>query len=330
MAANAVTHPTLLDLSKRVTPGWDRQLPIINMLDKRHGLYAALPFLEANGAISHRASVVTGLPTSSVRLFNQGVASSTGTHTQIQFDLAIIKNWAEIDAELIKIAPDREMEVAQRLMEHYESARQKWSSLAWYGVGSDGMTGLSSLFNDPTALNGRNVIDAGGTDNSDNASMWLMNAGPGVSIRYPRGSAAGIMRDGGGYDTAENFGGTGLKARVWREEIGIAGAPVVEDWRDVVRVGSIDMSAAAAGVNDANLVRLARSAKAKLSGRPVYNRFWLMHSSVWEAILHQLDDRQVAGGGVTREYVDGVGDVDMLHGYEVRIDDNLLLTEAPV
>jgi hypothetical protein len=329
MAANAMTHPTLLDLSKRVTPGWDRQLSIINMLDKRHGLYAALPFLEANGAISHRASVVTGLPTSSVRLFNQGVASSTGTHTNIQFDLAIIKNWAEIDAELIKIAPDREMEVAQRLMEHYESARQKWSSLAWYGVGSDGMTGLSSLYNDPTALNGRNVIDAGGTDSSDNASMWLMNAGPGVSIRYPRGSAAGILREAGGYDTAENFGGTGLKARVWREEVGIAGAPVVEDWRDVVRVGSIDMSALQAGVNDANLIRLGRTAKAKLSGRPVYNRFWLMHSSVWEGVMHQRDDRQVAGGGVSTATIDGV-EVDTFHGYEVRIDDNLLLTEAAV
>ena len=181
MAANAVTHPTLLDLSKRTMPGWERYAPIINLLDKRHGLYAALPFLEANGVLSHRASVVTGLPTSSVRQFNAGVAASTGSHVQIQFDLCIIKNWAEIDAELIKIAPNREQEVAQKLIEHYESARQKWSSLAWYGVGTDGMVGLTSLYNDSAASNGRNVNKAGGgitTATVDGVTVEMLHGYP--------------------------------------------------------------------------------------------------------------------------------------------------------
>lgn len=331
MSGISVLYPTLGDLAKTRGPGLETALPIINLLDKRHGLHANLPILEANGVLSHRASVVTGLPTSSVRLINQGTASSTGSHEQIQFDLAIIKNVADIDNEYLKIAGDKGAEIAKRLMLHFESAKQKWSSLAWYGVYSDGMAGLSSLYSDPTAANGRNVIDAGGTDNSDNASIWLFNGGPGVSIRYPRGSAAGIIRDGGGYTWSESLGGTALKGVVWREEVGIAGAPVVEDWRDVVRVGSIDMSNLVAGVNDADLLALSGDAVSCLDGRPAYRRFFVMNARVWKYVQKQRDAKNVAGGGVTMQNVDGFeGLMPMLHNIPVVIDDNLLNTEAPV
>lgn len=331
MAAISVLYPTLGDLAKTRSPGLENALPIINLLDKRHGMYANLPILEANGVLSHRASVVTGLPTSSVRLINQGTASTTGSHEQIQFDLAIIKNVADIDNEYLKIAGDKAAEIGKRLMLHYESARQKWSSLAWYGVYSDGMAGLSSLYNDPTAANGRNVIDAGGVDSADNGSIWLFNAGPGVSIRYPRGSAAGIIRDGGGYTWSESLGGTALKGLVWREEVGIAGAPVVEDWRDVVRVGSIDMSALAAGTNDADLLSLTGDALSCLDAQPMYRRFYVMNARMWRFVQKQRDAKNVAGGGVTMQTVDGFeGLMPMLHNIPVVIDDNLLNTEAPV
>lgn len=332
MAAISVLYPTLGDLAKTRSPGLENALPIINLLDKRHGIHANLPQLEANGVLSHRASVVTGLPTSSVRLINQGVASTTGSHEQIQFDLCLIKTVAEIDNEYLKIAGDKGAEIGKRLMLHFESARQKWSSLAWYGVYSDGMAGLSSLYSDPTATNGRNVIDAGGTDASDNASIWLFNAGPGVSIRYPRGSAAGIIRDGGGYVWSESLGGTaGNKGVVYREEVGIAGAPVVEDWRDVVRVGSIDMSALAAQTNDADLLSLSGDALSCLDGQQTHRRFFVMNARVWRYLQKQRDAKNVAGGGVTMQNVDGFeGLMPMLHNIPVVIDDNLLNTEAAV
>ena len=97
----------------------------------------------------------------------------------------------------------------------------------------------------------------------------------------------------------------------------------------MVRVGSIDVSAMVAQVNDADLIYLTRRAKSRLESRPVYRRFWVMHPTVWEFIGHQRDDRQVAGGGVSTATIDGV-EVDTLHGYPVVLDDNLLLTESPV
>lgn len=331
MAANSVLYPTFADMAKQVTPGWERAMPIINLLSKRHGLHANLPFAEANGAISHRASILTGLPTSSWRMFNYGTAPSNGTHANVTFPVATAETISEIDEQLIRIAPERESFVAQKMMEHVESLMQEWSSTAFYGTAAaaNEFVGLAALYSDPTATNGRNVLDAGGTDNSDNASIYLLNAGPTVKGIFPRGSSAGIERFGGGYDWAESFGGTGLRARVWREGIRIGGGIAVEDWRDVVRVGSIDVSAMVAQVNDADLIYLTRRAKSRLESRPVYRRFFVMHPTVWEFIGHQRDDRQVAGGGVSTATIDGV-EVDTLHGYPVVLDDNLLLTESPV
>lgn len=331
MAANSVLYPTFSDLAKMVTPGWERALPIINLLSKRHGLHANLPFAEANGAISHRASILTGLPTASWRMFNYGTAPSNGTHANVTFPVAQAETISEVDESLIRIAPDRAAFVAQKMVEHVEAIMQEWSSTAFYGTAADPneFVGLASLYSDPTANNGRNVLDAGGTDNADNTSIYLLNAGPTVKGIYPRGTPAGIERFGGGYDWAENFGGTGLRARVWREGLRIGGGIAVEDWRDVVRIGSINVSALVAQTNDADLIYLTRRAKHRLSNRPTYKRFWVMAATTWEFIEHQRDDRQVAGGGVSQATIDGV-EVPTLHGYPVVIDDNILLTEAPV
>lgn len=331
MAANSVLYPTFADLAKQVTPGWERAIPIIDLLSKRHGLHANMPFEQANGSISHRASVVTGLPTSSWRMFGYGTAPSNGSHANISFPVATAETIAEIDSALISIAPDQTRYVEQKLVEHIESLMQEWSSTAIYGTAAapNEFVGLASLYSDPTATNGRNVLDAGGTDNADNTSIYLLNAGPTVKGIYPLGSSAGIERFGAGWDWAENFGGTGLRARVWREGVKIGGGIAVEDWRDAVRIGSIDVSAMIAQVNDADLIYLTRRAKHRMASRPVYRRFWLMHPTTWEFIEHQRDDKQVAGGGVSKATIDGV-EVPTLHNIQVVLDDNMLLTESPV
>jgi hypothetical protein len=331
MAANAVTHPTLLDLAKQVKPGWETAIPVLNLLDKRHGLYTNLPFSEANGAISHRASITTSLPTTAWRMFGYGTAPTHGSHANVTFGVGFAENIVEVDEALIRIAPDRTAFVTQKVAEHAESALQEWSSTAFYGTAAapNEFVGFASLYSDPTATNGRNVLDAGGTDGSDNASIWLFNAGPTVGGIYPRGIPGGIERFGGGYTWAENFGTTGLRARVWREGLRIGGGIKAEDWRDVVRIGSIDVSAMVAQTNDADLIYLTRRAKHRMANRPMYRRFWCMHPTVWEFIEHQRDDRQIAGGGVSKATIDGV-EMDTLHGYPVVLDDNLLLTEAAV
>jgi len=331
MAATNVTMPTLADLAKRTDAGWKNALPLINLLSKRHGLYSALRWEEANQGLSHRTSMVTGLPTSAYRMFNLGLDASDASYANATFPVAKIGTLAEIDAELIKIAPDKRNFVANKVATHIESLMQRLSSEMFYGTAAtaEGIIGLAALYASVSAENGQNVIDAGGADTSDNTSIWLLNCGPTVKGLYPTGTPAGIEREMVGYETSESLGGTGKRGRVWREFINIGAGIAVEDWRDVVRIGSIDVSAMQSEVGDADLIKLTRKAKNRMASRAVYDMKWVMHPSTLEAIENQRDARQLVGGGISSTTIDGV-DLPTLHGYPVIIDDSIVLTEALV
>lgn len=332
MAVSTITNPTLAEMARSVDPGWKEVLPVIELLSLRHGLMSAIGFDQANGAVSHRTQVRTGLPTPTWRMFNRGVPATNDQTANVTFSVALLKDVVEVDAELLKIAPNKERYMLQRAAAHLEGMAQEWSSTAFYGTAAtpEEFVGLASMYSDTTANNGRNVLDAGGIDASDNTSIYLINSGPTVFGTYPMGTPAGISRSGGGEVWSESLGGSGLRGFVWREEYTLGGGLVVEDWRDVVRIGSIDVSAMVAQSGDANLNYWTTKAAARMISRPTYNRFWVMNATTFEYLVHQRNDRQVAGGGVQVSSVDGVGMSMSLHGYPVVIDDNILNTEAAV
>lgn len=333
MAASTVTLPTLAQLSKSVDPGWTQILPIVELLSQKHGLHSVLPFREANTGTGEIASVRTGLPTPAWRMFNRGTPASSSRRAQITFECGILKSVPEVDNELLKIAPNREAFLMQEYDAHLEGIISEFNSTAWYGTAAapEEFVGLASMFSDPSAANGRNVLDAGGTDSTDNTSIWFLRLGPNVYGAYPRGSTAGVSRSGLSSPVwAENFGGTGLRALVVREELGMAGTVVVRDWRDVCRIGSIDVSALRAQTNDADLVNFGIAAKHRIlsngsGGRTVA----MMNSGTAEYLEKQLMDRVITGGGVTVKNVDGM-DVTHFCGFPIVIDDDILNTEAPV
>lgn len=331
MAELTATLPTFAEMAKTVDPSWKEALPIIELLSKRHGLYAALRWQEANMGIAHRTAVRTGLPSAAYRMFNLGLDPSDGSFANASFPVAKIGTLAEIDAELLKIAPNREAYAAQKVMGHIEAVLAKLSNEMFYGTAAtaDGIIGLSAMYASTTAENAQNLFDAGGTDNADNTSIWLLNVGPNLFGSYPRGTPAGIERQVIGEETSESLGSSGKRGRVWREFIHVGAGIVVEDWRDAVRVASIDVSAMLAESSDADLLKLTRRAKHRILSRPVYDRKWVMHPTTWEFIQHQRDAKQVAGGGVSKATIDGV-EVPTLHDIPVVIDDNIVLTEAPV
>lgn len=331
MAATNVTLPTLADLAKRTDASWKNALPLIMLLAKRHGLYAAMRFEEANMGLSHRTSVVTSLPTSSYRMFNLGLDASDGSYANAVFPVAKIGTLAEIDWELVKVAPNREAFVAGKVMTHVESLLQKASNEMWYGTAAtaEGIVGFASLMSSLSAENAQNIINGKGSDSGDQTSIYLLNIGPNCKAIYPTGTPAGIERDIVGESVSESLGGTGKRGKVWREFINVGVGVALEDWRDAARVANIDVSNMLAETNDADLIKLTRKAKHRMLSRPEYDRRWFMHPTTWEYIQHQRDDRQVAGGGVSKMTIDGV-EVPTLHDIPVVIDDNILLTESVV
>jgi len=331
MAVSTITSPTFAEMSRAVNVGWTQIQPLIELLSIRHGLHGNVGFQQANGAVSHRTQVRTGLSTPVWKMFNRGTPASTDTVANVTFNVAKLKSLLEIDQDLVDISPNPAMYVLQRAAAHLEAMMQEWSSTAIYGTAAapEEFVGISSMYSDTSASNGKNILKAGGIDASDNLSIWLVNAGPTVFGTYPLGSMAGLSRTGGATVWTENMGGTGNRGQVFREEFAMGGGFVVEDWRDMVRIANVDVSALVAQSADADLLFWTRKAKGRMSTRPIYRRFWLMNGTASEYLDHQRAERQVAGGGVTTQTIDGI-ETMMLHGIPIVIDDNLLNTEAAI
>ncbi len=100
--------------------------------------------------------------------------------------------------------------------------------------------GLAPRFNDTTAANGGQIIDAGGTG-SDNTSVWFVTWGDNqCQLLYPKGTQAGVQREDHGEQRVTDDNGNAYYAKeekfTWH--VGLA----VKDWRYVSRIANIDVS----------------------------------------------------------------------------------------
>jgi hypothetical protein len=125
--------------------------------------------------------------------------------------------------------------------------------------------GLSPRYNDLSAVNGNNIIDAGGTG-ADNTSIWFVTWGDNqTSLLYPKGTQAGIKREDKGEQRVQDGDGNAyyVKEELFKWHIGLS----VRDWRYNSRVANIDVSDALAG--STQLYTFLRKAYYKLQSRRV-------------------------------------------------------------
>jgi hypothetical protein len=101
---------------------------------------------------------------------------------------------------------------------------------------------LAARYNDLSAANGVNIVDAGGAD-SDNTSIWLVVWGPKTAhCIYPKGSQAGLKMEDKGQVTIENADGSNGRMEAYRTHYRWDCGFSLRDWRYVVRIANIDVS----------------------------------------------------------------------------------------
>lgn len=332
MAALAVTFPTLADLASR--EGFDGKIqPVVELLSKmtpilRYGLWK-----EGNMPTGEKTTVRTGLPATSWRLINQGVVPTKGSTAQVEFKSGIMESWSQIDETLVGLANDKGEFIMSESVAHLESMAQEFESTFFYGTAAapEEFVGLAAHYSDPTAGNGQNVIDAGGTDASDNTSIWFLNFGPDLFCMYPRGTSGGVSRDNKGVMTIQNFGGvTGALLDCHVEKFGMGAGVALRDWRRGVRIGSIDISQLTAQSSDADLIFFMTRAYHRLRrSLGTGSTFIVMNPTVAEFLDHQRQAKLTAGGGVTMANIDGVDQLSF-RGLPIYISDSIINTEAPV
>ncbi len=244
MATLAVKNPTLLDLANRLDPN-NNIAPIAEILTETNEILMDMTWMEGNLLTGHKSTVRTGLPTPTWRKMYGGVQPTKSTTAQIEDTTGMLEAYGEVDKALADLNGNSAAFMASENKAHIEGMSQEMADTLFYGNEStepEAFTGLSPRFNDLSAENADNIINAGGTG-ADNRSIWMIGWSPETCAGIvPKGSVTGLQMEDLGEDTAQNIDGKGGLAQVYRSHFRWDAGLCVKDWRYVVRICNIDKS----------------------------------------------------------------------------------------
>jgi hypothetical protein len=332
MALLASTHPTLLDITKRLDPQ-GKVDTIAEILNQTNEILDDMVWLEGNLPTGHRTTIRSGLPTPTWRKLYGGVQPGKSTTVQVTDATGMLEAYAEVDKALADLNGNS---ASFRLSEdraHIEGMNQEFSSTLFYGNESnepEAFTGFGARFNDQSAANGENIITSAATpDGTDNTSIWLVVWGPNtVHGIYPKGSKAGLNMEDKGQVTIENVDGNGGRMEAYRTHYRWDCGLSVRDWRYIVRV-NLDqedlVKNAASGPDLVDLMTQAVEMIPSLSmGRPAF----YMNRTLRSFLRRQIANK-VAASTLTMEQIAGKH-VTMFDGIPVRRCDAITNTESGI
>lgn len=332
MALLAATHPTLLDITKRLDP--DGKIDTIaEILTQTNEVLDDMVWIEGNLPTGHRTTIRSGLPTPTWRKLYGGVQPTKSITVQVTDTVGMLEAYAEVDQALADLNGNS---AAFRLSEdraHIEGMNQEFAQTLFYGAETnepEAFTGFGPRFNSKSALNAENVLtSAASPDGNDNTSIYLVVWGPNtVHGIYPKGSKAGLNMEDKGQVTIENVDGAGGRMEAYRTHYRWDCGLSVRDWRYVVRI-NIDqedlVKNAASGPDLIDLMTQAVELIPSLSmGRPAF----YANRTVRSFLRRQIANK-VAASTLTIEQVAGKH-VTMFDGIPFRRCDAITNTEAGI
>jgi len=256
MATLTATNPTLLDVTKALDPNGSIAI-VAEILKETNEVLDDWTMLEGNLPTGHRTTILTGIPEPTWRQLYGGVQPTKSTRAQITDSCGMLEAYAEVDKALADLNGNRAAFRLQEDRAHIEGMSQAAAATLFQGneaLNPERFTGLNVRYNDLSAANADNIVDAEGTG-TDNASIWLIGWGPNTCHGiYPKGSKAGLQMTDKGQVTIENVDGLNGRMEAYRSHYRWDLGLTVRDWRYVVRIANIDRSAlpfgTATGAND--------------------------------------------------------------------------------
>lgn len=243
MATIGSSYLTLADLRRQQNRN-DEIADIIEIMAQRNDFLVDAPAVECNQGHEHLTTVRAGLPEPTWRRLYEGVQPTKGTTAQVTDATGYMEDWSEVDVKLVERAKDPQKFRMNEARAHLMGISHTAAEAVFYGntaTEPEKFNGLSVRYNDPTAPNGNQIINGGGSG-SDNTSIWFITWGENTChMLYPEGSPLGIQREDIGKETKEKSDGT--LYQVYREkfsqEIGVS----VRDWRQIARICNVDVTA---------------------------------------------------------------------------------------
>lgn len=342
--------PTLADVTSRID-GAGKQMYIAEMLSQSIIMQEDMAYKQGTEIFGHEYAYRTSIPAGNWRQLNQGVGYSKSTTGKARVGMGSLEGYSQVDRLLAEANPDgisafRESEEIAFI----EGMGQTWEETVWYGNTNTNpaeFIGLSVYYNTRNttlAQNAQNVINGGGVG-ANNASMWLVCHGERTFYGlYPRGSKAGLVSEDKA-DTVPAYDSIGNRYEAFTTWFRQMGSIAVEDWRQVVRIANLDVTAAGlAGPDAADLfvfmsqaVMLPPALGKSISGitrtdaptdpTPSVRPVWYTNRTVrfW------MDVQGMRDRNVLLTLNDAAGKPqDVFRGVPVKVSDRLLITEDAV
>lgn len=243
MSTIGATVLTLMDWGKRIDPN-GKVAKIIELLSQKNEMLTDMLWMEGNLPTGHRTTIRTGLPTAFYRLINQGVPKSKSTTVQITENAAMLEARSEIDVEEIKLNANNETYRLSESLAFMQAMNIRTALTFIYGAAANPneFVGFANRYNDLSAANGENILDAGGTG-SDNMSVWLVGWGAESAFGiFPKGSTAGLEHKDLGEQDSFDDDNNQSRFRAMHDLYQWKQGLVIRDWRNTVRIANIDVS----------------------------------------------------------------------------------------
>jgi len=241
MATIGTSRLTLSDWAKRIDPK-GKTPKIAELLEQSNEILDDMVFKEGNLPTGDQATIRTGLPTTYYRLTNNGVPTSKSTTAQVTETAAILEARSHVDEDVASLEDNLGAFRLSESKAFMEAMAQQMAETTIYGSAAnpEEFVGLANRYNDLSATNAENILDAGGTG-SDNTSIYLVGwSDQTVYGVFPKGSKAGLTHNDLGLDDVEDSDGNTFRA--YKDQYKWKNGLMVKDWRYVVRVCNIDVS----------------------------------------------------------------------------------------
>lgn len=331
MAIIGATALTIVDWAKRLDK--DGKFAVIaEQLNQTNEMLDDALWLPTTDMMSSRVTIRTGLPDVYYRMTGQAVPISKSETTQVVENCAILTGWSEIDEDQAEITGDVKMARLSEAAAFWESMNQKFCETMIYGSASnpEEFVGLANRYSSLSAGNAQNIISAGGSG-SDNTSIYLMGWGPRtVHCQYPKGSKAGLQHKDHGLQVINvTEGGVEKRMTVYQDQWSWKHGLILRDWRYVVRICNIDVSALIADGAGASVKLMEYMLKAvhRLPSTNNVKLAFYANRTVKEMLDIQAQNKSNVHLSVGGE--EGNTKVKF-RGIPIRTVDRILLTEAAV
>lgn len=260
MATLGTNNLTLADWASRMDPD-GRTATIVDLLSQANEWLDDMIWQEGNQTDGYKTTVRTGLPQGTWRLLYQGVNSTKSTTAQITERTGNLEAYSEIDKDLADLNGNTADFRLSEDRAFFEGMSQQMSTALAYSnniATPSQIMGFSPRYqflDTDDAETANNVIDMGGVG-STCASVWIVFWGTDTCFgTFPRGMMAGLNHEDLGRWTSNNppAGTAGQKYEAYLSHFKWQLGLVVRDWRYIVRLANIDVTALN-GVNAANLI----------------------------------------------------------------------------